>query len=44
NTGPEIGSPVPEFALPDQRGKTQTLKSILGPKGALLLFFRSADW
>ena len=43
-TGPAAGSPVPEFSAPDQSGKTQTLKSIMGPKGAVLVFFRSADW
>jgi len=43
-TGPEIGQTVPGFSAPDQAGKTQTLKSIMGPKGALLVFFRSADW
>ncbi len=43
-TGPPVGGTVPEFSAPDQTGKTQTLKSIMGPKGALLVFFRSADW
>jgi len=43
-TGPEVGNTVPEFSAPDQTGKMQTLKSIMGPKGALLVFFRSADW
>ena len=43
-TGPEPGSVVPPFTLQDQMGKTQTLASIMGPKGALLVFFRSADW
>jgi hypothetical protein len=43
-SGPEIGKAVPEFSAPDQTGKNQTLKSILGPKGALLVFYRSADW
>jgi hypothetical protein len=43
-TGPEIGQTVPEFSALDQAGRTQTLKSIMGPKGALLVFFRSADW
>ena len=43
-TGPEIGQTVPEFSAPDQTGKTQTLRSIMGPKGTLLVFFRSADW
>jgi hypothetical protein len=35
---------VPDFAAPDQVGRTQTLKSIMGPKGAMLVFYRSADW
>ena len=43
-TGPEVGSSVPSFEAPDQNGRLQNLKSILGPKGALLVFFRSADW
>ncbi len=43
-TGPNVGVTVPDFRLQDQNGKTQTLSSILGPKGALLVFYRSADW
>jgi hypothetical protein len=43
-TGPDVGQPVPDFRLQDQNGNFQTLSSILGPKGALLVFFRSADW
>jgi len=42
--GPQVGSQVPGFSLPDQTGKLRTLQSVLGPKGALLVFFRSADW
>lgn len=42
--GPPVGSTVPEFSLLDQNGRTRTLPSILGPKGAVLVFFRSADW
>ena len=42
--GPPIGSPMPDFALRDQNGTPRTLKSLLGPKGASILFFRSADW
>jgi hypothetical protein len=30
--------------LKDQNGKTWTLQSIIGPKGAMLVFYRSADW
>ena len=43
-TGPEVGSTVPAFEAPDQNGRLQNLQSILGPKGALLAFYRSADW
>jgi len=43
-TGPAVGESVPAFSAPDQDGHTQTLASIGGPKGAMLVFFRSADW
>jgi len=43
-TGPEVGQAAPDFRLTDQNNTTQTLRSILGPKGALLVFYRSADW
>lgn len=43
-TGPGVGSILPSFEAPDQNGRLQNLKSILGPKGALLVFYRSADW
>lgn len=42
--GPQIGDQVPNFELKDQFGNTQTLDSIMGPNGAMLLFHRSADW
>jgi AhpC/TSA family len=42
--GPPVGSKMPAFELKDQDGKTHTLASLLGPKGAVILFFRSADW
>ena len=42
--GPQVGELVPTFSLPDQNGQFQTLESILGPNGAILLFHRSADW
>ena len=44
NTGPEPGTPLPEFQLTDQKGKKQTFATIRGPKGALIVFYRSADW
>jgi len=43
-TGPAVGQPVPDFSLQDQKGRTQTLKSVSGPRGTMLVFFRSADW
>jgi hypothetical protein len=43
-TGPPAGQPVPSFSAQDQDGRTQTLQSVMGPKGAMLVFFRSADW
>jgi len=42
--GPQVGERVPDFSLPDQNGELLTLNSIMGPKGAMLLFHRSADW
>jgi len=42
--GPQVGTRVPDFNLADQNGKRWTLQSITGPKGAMLVFFRSADW
>jgi hypothetical protein len=43
-TGPNVGEKVPDFALRDQKGELKTLRSLLGPNGALLVFYRSADW
>ena len=42
--GPQVGDVVPAFTLTDQHGQTQTLESIMGPNGAMLVFNRSADW
>jgi hypothetical protein len=42
--GPQVGARVPEFSLHDQTGRTRTLQSIMGTKGAMLVFYRSADW
>jgi hypothetical protein len=43
-TGPDIGSKVPDFALPDQSGRSRSLSDLTGPSGLLLVFSRSADW
>ena len=42
--GPRVGATVPAFSGIDQFGKSHTLASAMGPKGAMLVFFRSADW
>ncbi|MFQ5651465.1 MAG: hypothetical protein ACE5IY_16140 [bacterium] len=44
STGPDIGETVPDFTLPDQQGVTKSLQARIGPKGAILIFFRSANW
>jgi LDH2 family malate/lactate/ureidoglycolate dehydrogenase len=43
-TGPAVGSEIPKFEAQDQNGRLRTFDGIAGPKGALLVFFRSADW
>jgi hypothetical protein len=42
--GPQPGTRVPDFSATDHTGTTRTLGSVLGPKGAMLVFSRSADW
>jgi hypothetical protein len=42
--GPQVGSRVPDFTLLDQKGQSRTLASLMGPKGLMLVFNRSADW
>jgi len=42
--GPQVGEKIPDFALPDQYGRTRTLDTIMGERGAMLVFHRSADW
>ena len=42
--GPQVGQHAIDFSLPDQQDHVRTLKSFAGPKGTMLVFFRSADW
>jgi len=42
--GPQVGQAAPPIEGVDQFGKRQTLASIAGPRGTMLVFFRSADW
>lgn len=42
--GLRAGQHAPDFSAHDQFGKTQTLETLRGSKGTVLLFYRSADW
>lgn len=42
--GIKVGAVAPDFRLRDQSGKIQSLESLKGANGVVLLFFRSADW
>lgn len=43
-TGPAVGTLIPAFETTDLNGHPQTLGSLTGPKGLVLVFIRSADW
>jgi hypothetical protein len=42
--GLAVGQKAPAFSLRDQFGRMQTLDTLKGTNGTVLLFFRSADW
>jgi hypothetical protein len=42
--GPQVGETVPGFSLHDQDGAARTLQSVMGTRGAMIVFIRSADW
>jgi hypothetical protein len=42
--GPQVGERVPDFSLVDQSGVERTLQSLMGSRGLMLVFIRSADW
>lgn len=42
--GPQVGAVAPAFSGTDQTGSTRSLKTSAGPRGTMLVFFRSADW
>ncbi len=44
DTGPELGSQIPNLAVLDQFGDKQQLANIMGEKGSIIVLFRSADW
>src|SRR5271166_3406748 len=42
--GLSVGEKAPEFSVSDQFGHRQSLATLKGKNGTVLLFFRSADW
>jgi hypothetical protein len=42
--GLAVGQKAPDFSVRDQLGRIQTLDTLKGANGTVLLFFRSADW
>jgi len=42
--GLAVGQKAPAFSLRDQFGHVQSLDTLRGTNGTVLLFFRSADW
>jgi hypothetical protein len=42
--GLAVGQKAPAFSARDQFGRAQTLDTLKGTNGTVLLFFRSADW
>jgi len=44
STGPAVGEKIPSFRALDQNRRWQDFNSIRGPKGAVIMFNRSADW
>ena len=42
--GPEVGSSSPILDAPDHAGTTQSLSTLAGGNGLLLIFNRSVDW
>lgn len=42
--GPAIGSKVPALQAKDDTGAKRSLGSVMGTKGVVLVFFRSAKW
>ena len=42
--GLAVGQKAPAFSIRDQLGRVQTLETLKGRNGTVLLFFRSADW
>jgi len=44
SVGLPVGQSAPAFTSTDQFGRQQSIETLKGPNGTVLLFFRSADW
>lgn len=42
--GPPLGTAIPEASFNDQAGQPRTFAGLMGPRGLLVFFNRSADW
>lgn len=42
--GPSVGTMAPLLAATDQAGRQQSLDTLKGPNGLLVVFNRSVDW
>ena len=42
--GPSVGTTIPEASFEDQAGQPRTFTRLMGSRGLLLFFNRSADW
>ena len=42
--GMNVGERIPALRTQDQKGNWRDFASLVGPRGAVILFYRSADW
>ena len=40
----KVGEQIPDFHAVDQYGKERRFGDLVGPKGLVLFFYKSADW
>jgi len=40
----KVGEKIPDFHSVDQYGKDRRFSDLVGPKGLVLFFYKSADW
>ena len=44
DVGPAVGTHTPAFSARDAKGAPRSLQSVMGRRGVVLVFFRSAKW